>query len=152
MSLSDKSHSHSSLALFHTKYQISCWNFKLWCEQADKIWIERGEDQWKWQQKWMTYYDYDSQVAHNDKVMGVKIKDNPDGFPHEFLKMKNFEGLHLTRLFINLSRWKKNSFFRWELTFEYYWKRERGGEISSLTTVSSSASEQFLNWLIFHWW
>lgn len=29
----------------------------------------------------MTYYD--SQVAHNDKVMGVKIKDNPDVFPHD---------------------------------------------------------------------
>jgi hypothetical protein len=79
----------------------------------------------------MTYY-YDSQVAHNDKVMGVKIKDNPDGFPHEFLKMKNLKDCiwHDSSLIYHD---EKNLFSMGTHFFlSFYIERS---EISSLTTA-----------------
>lgn len=66
----------------------------------------------------MTYY-YDSQVAHNDKVMGVKIKDNPDGFPYEFLRWKIWRIASDTTSLIYHDE-KKNSFSKFSMGTHFF--------------------------------
>lgn len=98
----------------------------------------------------MTYYD--SQVAHNDKVMGVKIKDNPDVFPHDI-----FWRIASDTNSINLSLSLKWTREIWKTcSFHFFFRLSSRWEPSTFfieqdTTVSSS-EVTILKWLIFHWW
>lgn len=99
----------------------------------------------------MTYYD--SQVAHNDKVMGVKIKDNPDVFPHDiFWRIASDTNSINLSLSLSLSN-ERGRYEKLVLSNFFFGSHLDGNHplIEQDTTVSSS-EVTILKWLIFHWW